>query len=111
MADKPDGPMEVINGVPTYKFTVRGSKKDLDGTESPSDSTTYHTDYARKQLTKAELRRSTAAEKDDEAAYKDAQESIKWWRDHLMDLEKTNSTTKTEPNILKQAGTLFNNLK
>ena len=79
-------------------------KKKMDGTSSPSDTTDYHTVYAKNQLTKAELRRSSAAEKDDEEAYKTAQESIKWWRDHIMDLEKTGSTTKSaDENILNQA--------
>lgn len=104
----------MVDGIPTYKFTVRGSKKDLDGAASDTsdDDQDVSMAFAQKSLAKAIQARKEAAMADNEEAYKQAQEKVKMWTEHLNDFKKKQDTDEEpESNMLKKAGTLFNNLK
>jgi len=69
--------------------------------------------FAQKSLAKAIQARKEAALADNEEAYNQAQQKIKMWTEHLNDFKEEEDEEDEEPapNLLKQAGTLFNNLK
>lgn len=74
--------------------------------------------FAQKSLAKAIQARKEAALADNEEAYKQAQEKIKMWTEHLNDFKDKEDDEEDEeeeeapaPSLLKQAGILFNNLK
>lgn len=68
-------------------------------------------EYARAKLAAAVEARKKAETDDDEEAYKRLTDTIKYWSDEALHSEKQEKADVETPNILKQAGTLFNNLK
>lgn len=81
----------------------------IDGSDN-NDVIKKGIELSKERIAAYTAQRSTAAEANHEKDYKEAAESLKWWSDHLLELQaKQDHTTETGANILKLAGRPYTN--